>query len=210
MKTLLLSLALISSSAAFANPISLVKAKGYEIQEIPSDLADTIMVPGSDADGLPERLQGIFWMDGNPLPDELISFANSNWNEEEKTLAIKVYSNDVWSWHNNPAGRSLYELALFGELTYEFKFNDDLTLMNITPVLTVGGHRLSPPEFLLKFGSRYVDDKLWLRDSAFFGQPVGTYNLRRVIDQNGVRDEKVWAAYLKQAPKSSFVIKQAN
>ena len=210
MKNLLLSLALISSTAAMAKDSPLLQSKGWTMQEVSSDLVPTLMVPGSDADGLPERLQGIFWMDGNPNPDELISFANSNWNEEDKTLAIKVYGPDVWSWHNDIAGRGLYELLLATELTYEFKFSDDLTLMDITPVINIAGHRLSPPEFLVKFGSRYINDKLWLRDSAFLGRDVGSYNLRRVIDQNGVRDEKVWADYMKQAPKSAFVIKQVD
>lgn len=209
MKLFISSLLLLGSTLGLASPKKALEAKGLEILVVPSDELDQYMLPGSAADGLPEVLQGLFWMDGNPNPDELISFANSDWNEAEKTASIKVYDADIWSWHDDFAGRALYELALRTELTYKFKFSDDLSQMTIKPYINLAGLSLAPPEFLLKFGSRYVSDKLWIRESSFFGQDVGTYNLRRVVDENGVRDEQVWADYLEQAPARAFILKRS-
>ena len=56
-------------------------------------------VPIADArTGLPESLQGIFWMDGNPLPDKVVSFAASTWDAENRRTSIKVYGEGIWSW----------------------------------------------------------------------------------------------------------------
>ena len=40
---------------------------------------------------LPEVLQGIFFMDGNVLPDDCLTMYSSGWNAEQRTLLLHVF-----------------------------------------------------------------------------------------------------------------------
>jgi hypothetical protein len=53
----------------------------------------------NESEGFPEHLQGIWWMNGNPLPEVLITFANSEWNNAEKWLGIKPNNALNWTWY---------------------------------------------------------------------------------------------------------------
>ena len=72
------------------------------------------MLPGAIDTRIPPNLQGLFYMEGNPAPDDIASFGGSDWafndydgvNDASVDAEISVYGNRVWSWHDNAAGRA--------------------------------------------------------------------------------------------------------
>ena len=79
------------------------------------------MLPGAIDTRIPPNLQGLFYMEGNPAPDDIASFGGSDWafndydgvNDASVDAEISVYGNRVWSWHDNAAGRATYVLFFF-------------------------------------------------------------------------------------------------
>eukprot|EP00939_MAST-03C_sp_MAST-3C-sp1_P004344 g4344.t1 len=93
---------------------------------------DKEMLPAAVDSGIPLSLQGLFWMEGNPAPDDIASFGGSTWafndfdgvDEASVDAEISVYGNRVWSWHDNKLGRATYKKAAMSKLTYNFHCNE--------------------------------------------------------------------------------------
>ena len=51
-----------------------------------------------------QDLQGIFWMQGNAIPEELAAMGLRDWNEEHKVLAVPT-APGTWSWLNTTGGQ---------------------------------------------------------------------------------------------------------
>lgn len=56
--------------------------------------------------GFPNALQGVWWMNGNPLPDVLVTFANADYDANTKELTVPVYAANNWSWYASDANYS--------------------------------------------------------------------------------------------------------
>ena len=56
---------------------------------------------------LPEVLQGIFFMDGNVLPDDCLTMYSSDWNTDQLTLLLRVFDPVIWTFHSSMKGRML-------------------------------------------------------------------------------------------------------
>jgi hypothetical protein len=103
----------------------------------------------------PDALKGVWWMDGNPMPDSLVSFANADWDPIAKEVTIKVFGSNNWSFHASPVVNELSEklhvqnlprgsgLLLHGftnsmQVTYKFAWTDFDTsnTVNIIPHFT--------------------------------------------------------------------------
>lgn len=52
----------------------------------------------------PDDLQGIFWMDGNKVPEELVCLSYASW-DSDKTLLTKVNGTLAWSYLDSSIGR---------------------------------------------------------------------------------------------------------
>eukprot|EP00928_Gymnodinium_smaydae_P098070 TRINITY_DN9034_c0_g1_i1.p1 TRINITY_DN9034_c0_g1~~TRINITY_DN9034_c0_g1_i1.p1 ORF type:complete len:346 (+),score=48.02 TRINITY_DN9034_c0_g1_i1:62-1039(+) len=52
---------------------------------------------------VPEKLRGIYWMNGNGMPEVLASLQYSKWFEDEKILLLPVAPYN-WGWYGGPAG----------------------------------------------------------------------------------------------------------
>ncbi len=188
MKVLALALGLSLSATAVAAQ--------YEFASVPHANIDQYLVVGSEATGTPENLQGLWWMDGNPLADEVVSFAGVDFEEiiEDGTLVgyraeIPVYDEGIWSWHDTLAGKFLYSLVLIQRLVYVGIFNADLTYGEVTPTirpLTVLPKVEIPRSMLIDFTMSQVTDDEWSRDSVLFGQS-SSYRFRRIVDGDGNR-----------------------
>jgi hypothetical protein len=180
------------------------RAGGYELIEVPSDQVDTEMLVAGGASGFPGVLQGLWWMDGNPLPDELMSLGGSTWNAETRTTRIRVYGERVWSWHGNLLGRGLYALARLSRLDYELRLDDDLSSGVITPIVSVLGKQVRVPGRVARLTLRFVRDGHWIRESCFFGLFYHVYDLRRVVRGDRAR-LPAFAEYLRSAPPRSYL-----
>lgn len=73
---------------------------------------------------LPEVLQGIFFMDGNVLPDDCLTMYSSDWNADQLTLLLRVFDPVIWTFHSSMGGRILVYLVKFSRFTYLFRFSD--------------------------------------------------------------------------------------
>ena len=67
---------------------------------------------------LPEVLQGIFFMDGNVLPDDCFTMYSSDWNADQLTLLLRVFDPVIWTFHSSMGGRMLVYLVKFSVLPY--------------------------------------------------------------------------------------------
>ncbi|MGK3983587.1 hypothetical protein WME99_11165 [Sorangium sp. So ce136] len=188
--------------AAVTMPFEASVGSDYELVEVRSDQVDREMLLASESSGIPEALQGLFWMDGNPLPDEVISLGRSTWHRETSTTRIHVYDERIWSWHADLQGRGLYALARATRLVYELRFNADLTFGDIVPFVSLAGKRVRVPEQLTRFTMRRVSEDHWLRDSWFVGLFHHVYDLRRIVRGDGSRTD-AFSTYARSAPPLS-------
>ncbi|NJK70398.1 MAG: hypothetical protein HC941_31300 [Microcoleus sp. SU_5_3] len=136
---------------------------------------------------LPEVLKGIFFMDGNVLPDYCITMQSADWNPNNLTLLLRVFDPIIWTFHSSMAGRMLLQLAHFSRFSYLFRFSDEtLQHAHITPIV----FGLSIPPWLVDFSidleQNTPNGDIWYRKNSFFGGPAeSAYILRRVVDKNG-------------------------
>jgi hypothetical protein len=71
----------------------------------------------------PEVLQGIFFMDGNVLPDYCLTMYSSEWNAHQRTLLLRIYDPVIWTFHSSMAGRILLYFVKFSRFSYLFRFS---------------------------------------------------------------------------------------
>ena len=97
---------------------------------------------------LPEVLQGIFFINGNVLPDDCLTMYSSDWNADKLTLLLRVFDPVIWTVHSSMAGRMLVYLVKFSRFTYLLPFSDaTLQHGHITPIV----FGLSVPQWLVDF-----------------------------------------------------------
>ncbi|MEG4343630.1 hypothetical protein QUB70_10115 [Microcoleus sp. A003_D6] len=135
---------------------------------------------------LPEVLQGIFFMDGNGLPDDCLTVQSAEWNADNLTLLLRVFDPVIWTFHSSMAGRMLLEFVKFSRFNYLFGFDATLQHGHITPI--VFGWSL--PQWLVDFSidrdPSTPNGDIWNRTNSFFGRPPDSgYTLRRVADKDG-------------------------
>jgi hypothetical protein len=84
---------------------------------------------------LPSVLKGVFFMDGNPLPDTCITMYNLEWDSQNLTLFLPVFGTLQWTFHDSIAGLILLRAAQLAQFTYKIQFEDDtLQKADIVPL----------------------------------------------------------------------------
>ena len=202
-----------------------------ELYEIDSLQVDKEMAGADGYHGVPENLQGLFWMEGNPASDEVASFGASPWTFSDGLLgehavdaSIPVYGNSMWSWHADSHGKTAFKLVSKVRLHYHFKCNSAVDHCDIAIESNVAGIKVGVPGFVASFSMTMCTDDnkdlphmakclsdstgdkgeaMWIRHSAL-GKGIikHQYMLRRIVF-NSKRLPKSWARYAKNvAPKS--------
>ncbi|OKH55825.1 hypothetical protein NIES2101_03285 [Calothrix sp. HK-06] len=150
-----------------------------------TDIA-TWMVPVKPTD-LPPVLKGVFFMDGNPLPDHCITMHNLEWDEKNLVLFLPVSAPLQWTFHQSIPGWILLIGAQISRFTYKIKFEDNtLQRAQITPLW----FDIPIPKWLID-ATMYQDANsngdTWQRKNLWLGGTVrvGEYTLRRVVDEQG-------------------------
>jgi|GEM_PF-3287804 hypothetical protein len=202
MKSIPLALGLLLAGSATAAD----QVAQYGLLPVAHDQIDLFMVRGTPENNTPEALQGLWWMNGNPLPDEIVSFAGVEWQEIVENGAVvgyrgalPVYDEGVWSWHKSAFGRGLYNFVLSSRLVYVAEFNKDFSAGIVTPTFEPFGSGKDfeiPASNFVTFAMNKVDDNEYARDSIVLGGET-TYRFRRVVDANGVR-LPAWQDYLSK------------
>ena len=158
------------------------------IEERRFDDIQTWMSTGQGTN-LPEVLQGIYFMDGNKLPEDCVTLnASASWNPEILTLSIRVCDPFQWTFESSPAGRKLLQQNKSQRLLIKIRFQDD-TLRRADVIPLFYGIKL--PRWILGFEMNQSEDSVdgmtWYRkNNGFFGLiPLGGYVLRKIVDKNG-------------------------
>jgi len=100
-----------------------VTKDGFTFGYASADDAPKLLYRGSKVDGVfekvPEKLQGVYWMRGNPLPEVLAVVQYGQWFEEEQILLLP---NAPWTWAWWGGSSSEYPADLDGisKLVYRF------------------------------------------------------------------------------------------
>ena len=97
----------------------------------------------------PEALQGIFFMDGNILPDYCLTMSNSEWNADQRTLLLRIYETSCLGHFIHQWRDGCYFYAVkFSRFSYLFRFSDaTLQHGHITPI----AFGLSVPPWIMDF-----------------------------------------------------------
>ncbi|KAJ3311452.1 hypothetical protein HDV04_004054 [Boothiomyces sp. JEL0838] len=175
--------------------------RDFTLYQVPTDQIENHIIIG-DETNVPAGLSdfhGVWYMNGNPLADECLSFAKTVANADG-TWTARVYDENIWSWDPNFDGKVLYDAVRTFALTYVLKkvTNDKI---HVTPTIFTPnyllGQKVSIGDMLAEFEIvRTADPNLWLRPSSFFGHYVGSYNFTRIVYGNGTRTERYYTDYL--------------
>ncbi|NES99089.1 MAG: hypothetical protein F6K61_00645 [Sphaerospermopsis sp. SIO1G1] len=156
------------------------------IQNQKLDQIATWMKPVKETN-LPDVLKGVFFMDGNPLPDDCITMYNLDWNIETNSLVLPVFAPLQWTFHQTISGSILLNLVRIIQFKYKIEFSDaHLKNGQITPFI----FGIKVPKYIIN-ATIYRDEnsqgEIWQRKNLWFGGffRLGEYVLRRIVDENG-------------------------
>ncbi len=157
-----------------------------EIKQL--DNIATWMIPLQQTE-LPSALKGVFFMDGNPLPDYCITMYNLEWDAENLSLFLPVFAPRQWSFHKSIPGWILLLGAKLIQFTYKIQFEDEtLRRSQITPFalgLPIPRWIIDPVMYQTENsqnGDTWNRKNVWL--SGILPR-IGEYTLRRVVDADG-------------------------
>ncbi len=192
MKSILFTIGVAFSSMSMA-----AEQYPYTLASVPYRDIDQHLVIGSDATETPKALQGLWWMDGNPQADEVMSFANAKFKDivvagqvVGHEASLVVYDEGIWAWHDSDEGDRQARKAYKWRLVYHLVFNADYTQGKIEPILDPPeGFRfgiLIPKNPLANFTMDLVNEDEYVRDTKLLGK-TNQYRFRRIVDGQGNR-----------------------
>ena len=137
---------------------------------------------------LPDILKGVFFMDGNPLPDDCITMYNVEWDAENRALLLPVFGPVQWTFHTTIAGWLLLVGAWLTRFSYKIQFEDEtLKQAQIIP-FALG---IPIPKWIINATMTLEENSqngnTWKRENIWFGiiPRVGNYTLRKIVDRDG-------------------------
>ena len=169
------------------------------------------LLDGEKTDDLPEILQGVFFMDGNPLPDDFIKFDGVTWDKTNKILSLPVFGPLQWTFANSISGRLLLYSAKLTNTTYEIDFDDSLQSAQITPIIL----GLRAPRWLVDFSLVQVESStngsIWDRKNLWLGGLFDNfgYTLRKILDKDG-QPTSEFAGVQSKIPQEFLVVTKNN
>lgn len=192
-------------------------------EPFPRERVAEFQTPGSDLTGTPRELQGIWWMDGNPLADETISFAAVDFTQEKPLFP--VFGQNNFSFHagaygtgdfpqgdsDYKAGAGLFKLASAFAAVYEFNWTGtDGSKYNSARIIPTIRVKVGPIERWLRVSPRILEftmtkksEHYYTRDNFVFGKQGNGYDFRRILvpsasDPKVLEKTEWWASYAKQ------------
>lgn len=136
---------------------------------------------------LPDILKGVFFMDGNPLPDDCLTLSNLEWDQAALSLTVPVAAPIQWTFHRSICGWFLLWASQLSRFKYKIQFEDNsLQRAQVIPI-TLG---IPTPRWVINATMcQDTDDNkgnTWQRKNSWFGglSRAGEYLLRRIVDEN--------------------------
>lgn len=132
---------------------------------------------------VPASLRGLWWMDGNPVPEVILSFADSQ--IDQKTGYIRNPYNGVNSYlfSASATGRGVWDITKIFATSMLIRPTPEINLENPKPgdffyvdvdARVVGYIKSS------NLPTTFIEDGLWRRETGDH-----CYNLRRIVDEKG-------------------------
>ncbi|MBR8834248.1 MAG: hypothetical protein DSM106950_09470 [Stigonema ocellatum SAG 48.90 = DSM 106950] len=122
---------------------------------------------------LPAILKGVFFMDGNPLPDTCITMYNLEWDSQNLSLSLPVYGPLQWTFHDSIFGWLLLLAAQISQFTYKIQF-EDATLQSAQIISFSFG--LPIPKWIADFSMCQTEDSrngdTWKRKNVWLAAVV--------------------------------------
>ncbi len=189
---------------------ALLQREGYRIDRVPSDGVEASLAPAAGANGIPETIQGIWWITVNPLGYLLVSLGGeTTWDAQKLTATQNLYGAGSFSFHDDDSGLAALFMFLRNHMRFVFTFSPDAKFATIDTTFQVLGKDITLPRSLLRYEMRWVGDGHFVRESWVLGQRFPDYQLRRVVQADGTRDA-AYAAYLLNADQNSLVVGRAR
>lgn len=161
---------------------------------------------------LPPILRGVFFMDGNPLPDTCITMYNVEWDTTTQTLFLPVFGPVQWTFHNTIRGWLLLRLVQLSQFTYKIQFDDEtLQRGQITPI-ALG---IEIPKWIIDAtmlqDENYQNGDIWQRKNIWFSTISGfaNYTLRKVVNEDGSYTP-AFKDMLNKAPNECLVVARSE
>jgi len=169
--------------------------------DMPADQAAAIMYDKlhGKTEGLPQKLQGVFWMSDNALPDLMTVFDGSSFDPASRVITLRYGAPYNWSWSAFAPCPTLFfgwwmALTSLGSYltcsTIRVYFNEDYTDARL--YLYVFNCIWLPTGMIwtMKDISDEKDGSTWDRGIYFWCLPClrwgfGSYTLRKIINGNG-------------------------
>jgi len=152
------------------------------------------LLPAAPSEGLPPKLHGVFYMRGNPLIDDLMTFENAEWNADLRIATLRVYGSRRFSFQNTFLGMVICLASRFICYRYEFHFDTELKSCSIVPKVLCF---TIPSEFFslnMTDVSKNQDGSLWERWNLGLGKPIKSYWAEKVVD--GARQRTPYYAHV--------------
>ena len=162
------------------------------------------------AKNFPEVLQGIFFMDGNPLPDDCLTLQNRHWDDKNLQLTVPVAAPHQWTFHRSIFGWLLLVGAWLPRFRYTIEFEDSgLIQAQITPYF----FGIPIPKWIVNptmcqdaessGGDTWQRKNLWLGGIPY----IGEYVMRRVVTAKGTQTP-AFEKMLSRIGSECFIVTQ--
>lgn len=183
------------------------KAKGLQLKTYASDGIEKFLPPADGSNGLPESLQGIWWLDGNPQPGSvLLSLQTVVHDESKNEFTWKFTEPGHYTFAADADGIKDFNAGLSAGSGYRLTFSPNGREIRIKATLTVFGQNITLPQGISDFTATLVEEGHWVRHSKVFGITAADYDMRRIVDAKGQRIEPAYSNYLKFAGPRSYLV----
>ncbi|MEH2401565.1 hypothetical protein [Nostoc sp.] len=167
----------------------------------------TWMIPIKQTN-LPSVLKGVFFLDGNPLPDTCITMYNLEWDTQKRSLDLPVFAPLQWTFHNSIGGWILLHFIQWFKVTYKIQFTDEtLQQAQIIPFLLGIEISTSIVSFTMSQDKNSPNGDIWHRKNVWLGglSRAGEYTLCKVVGEDG-RYTQAFNNMLTRVPNECLVI----
>ncbi|TPX56747.1 hypothetical protein CcCBS67573_g09318 [Chytriomyces confervae] len=181
------------------------ETRSFDLVEFKTDQVENHIIPANSSNvdaRVPSIWHGVFYTDGNPLPDETCSIANGTWHEAENAYYIPVYGPGVWGFDDNLAGRALYHAAKMVQLNYKIQFDAQTGIASFHGIVGLGtDHHHTTTELPSWFGDFTAipteNPNIFIRRTLLAGRET-VYRLVRIVNGDGSRTPEYESIYLNR------------
>jgi len=168
----------------------------------------------------PDDLQGVFWMDGNAIPEELACLSYAAWDDANDTFLLnKVNGNLAWSYLDSRFGKFIAWFQERAEATGMQVFQFESRDLSEGRIWSCTSYAYQDINWLTSLG-KWTMNRLdvdgvsfkrgcyWLH--AAFGErlELGSYTLRKIMHTDGTPLQPAYdefVAYMKQKKGISMI-----